>query len=183
MEVTAVAASSEPAPAVSAPLPHSNVPWGKKRGIFFFFFFFFSFFFARFLFSCPLFCAVWFECFPVLSHLSVSVEKHRPKEIKDIVGNREGVSRLEIIGREGNLPNIIISGPPGTGKTTSILCLANALLGPALAKEAVLELNASDERGIDVVREKIKMFAKKKVGEQKNDTMLFVPFIVFLFFF
>ena len=90
------------------------------------------------------------------------MEKHRPREIKDIVGNHEGVQRLEIIGREGNLPNIIISGPPGTGKTTSILCLANALLGAA-AKEAVLELNASDERGIDVVREKIKMFAKKKV--------------------
>jgi hypothetical protein len=80
-----------------------------------------------------------------------AVEKHRPREIKDIVGNHEGVQRLEIIGREGNLPNIIISGPPGTGKTTSILCLASALLGPA-AKEAVLELNASDERGIDVVR-------------------------------
>ena len=96
------------------------------------------------------------------SHAVSSVEKHRPREIKDVVGNHEGVSRREIIGREGNLPNIIISGPPGTGKTTSILCLAHALLGPAV-KDAVLELNASDERGIDVVREKIKMFAKKKV--------------------
>jgi replication factor C subunit 2/4 len=94
--------------------------------------------------------------------MSVIVEKHRPREIKDVVGNHEGVSRLEIIGREGNLPNIIISGPPGTGKTTSIVCLANALLGSSV-KEALLELNASDERGIDVVREKIKMFAKKKV--------------------
>lgn len=90
------------------------------------------------------------------------VEKHRPRDIRDIVGNTEAVSRLEVIARDGNLPNIIISGPPGTGKTTSILCLAHALLGPAV-KEAVLELNASDERGIDVVREKIKMFAKKKV--------------------
>jgi len=52
---------------------------------------------------------------------------------------------------------------PGIGKTTSILCLARQMLGPAVYKEAVLELNASDERGIDVVRNRIKTFAQKKV--------------------
>ena len=60
------------------------------------------------------------------------------------------------------MPNVIIAGPPGTGKTTSILCLARALLGDQF-KEGVLELNASDDRGIDVVRNKIKMFAQKKL--------------------
>ncbi|EFN58376.1 hypothetical protein CHLNCDRAFT_59565 [Chlorella variabilis] len=90
------------------------------------------------------------------------VEKYRPTRIKDIVGNVEAVSRLQIIAEEGNMPNIILAGPPGTGKTTSILCLAHELLGPNF-REAVLELNASDDRGIDVVRNKIKMFAQQKV--------------------
>lgn len=90
------------------------------------------------------------------------VEKYRPILLKDIVGNEETVERLKIIAREGNLPHLIISGMPGIGKTTSILCLARALLGDAY-KEAVLELNASDERGIDVVRSRIKGFAQKKV--------------------
>ncbi|KAJ3397506.1 replication factor C subunit 4 [Lobulomyces angularis] len=90
------------------------------------------------------------------------VEKYRPTILKDIVGNNETIQRLQIIANDGNMPNIIISGSPGIGKTTSILCLAHELLGSSY-KEAVLELNASDDRGIDVVRNKIKMFAQKKV--------------------
>ena len=104
------------------------------------------------------------------------IEKYRPELLKDVVGNTEAVSRLDAISKIGNLPNIILAGPPGrslinifhsltypgTGKTTSILCLARQMLGAAY-KEAVLELNASDARGIDVVRNKIKMFAQKKV--------------------
>ncbi|ORX80990.1 putative RFC4-DNA replication factor C, 37 kDa subunit [Basidiobolus meristosporus CBS 931.73] len=90
------------------------------------------------------------------------VEKYRPVELKDVVGNEETVSRLQVIAKDGNIPNLIISGPPGIGKTTSILCLAHTLLGPAY-KEAVLELNASDDRGIEVVRNRIKMFSQKKV--------------------
>ena len=90
------------------------------------------------------------------------VEKYRPKLIKDVMGNSEAVKRLKVIAEQGNIPNLLLAGSPGTGKTTSILCMANQLLGP-LVKEAVLELNASDERGIDVVRNRIKMFAQKKV--------------------
>ncbi|CAI7729978.1 unnamed protein product [Closterium sp. NIES-53] len=90
------------------------------------------------------------------------VEKYRPQRVEDIVGNEDAVSRLCVIARDGNMPNLIFAGPPGTGKTTSVLALAHALLGPSY-RDAVLELNASDDRGIDVVRNKIKMFAQKKV--------------------
>ena len=74
------------------------------------------------------------------------VEKYRPIFLDDVVGNTETVERLKVIARDGNMPHVIISGMPGIGKTTSILCLARQMLGDAY-KEAVLELNASDERG------------------------------------
>jgi replication factor C subunit 2/4 len=90
------------------------------------------------------------------------IEKYRPQTLDEVVGNTEAVSRLNSIAEVGNLPNIILAGPPGVGKTTSVLALARKMLGDAY-KNAVLELNASDARGIDVVRNKIKMFAQKKV--------------------
>ena len=74
------------------------------------------------------------------------VEKYRPVFLDDVVGNVETVERLKIIARDGNMPHMIISGMPGIGKTTSVLCLARQMLGEVY-KEAVLELNASDERG------------------------------------
>ncbi|KAJ7786543.1 P-loop containing nucleoside triphosphate hydrolase protein [Mycena metata] len=95
------------------------------------------------------------------------VEKYRPTILDDVVGNGETIDRLKVIARDGNCPHIIISGLPGIGKTTSIHCLAHQLLGDAY-KEGVLELNASDERGIDVVRNKIKAFAQKKVTLPKG---------------
>jgi replication factor C subunit 2/4 len=83
-------------------------------------------------------------CTMLTKHLRV--EKYRPIYLDDIVGNTETIERLKIIAKDGNMPHVIISGMPGIGKTTSILCLARQLLGDAY-KEAVLELNASDERG------------------------------------
>ncbi|CDO92822.1 unnamed protein product [Kluyveromyces dobzhanskii CBS 2104] len=89
------------------------------------------------------------------------VEKYRPHLLKDIVGNDDTIQRLQTIAGDGNMPHMIISGLPGIGKTTSIHCLAHELLGDAYS-QAVLELNASDDRGIEVVRNQIKQFAQKK---------------------
>ena len=90
------------------------------------------------------------------------IEKYRPSKLSQIVGNKRIVSNLQSIAESGNLPNLILSGPPGTGKTTCVLALAHELLGENF-KKAVIELNASDERGINVVRDKIKRFAQQKI--------------------
>ncbi|QHS76031.1 replication factor C subunit 4 [Saccharomyces paradoxus] len=90
------------------------------------------------------------------------VEKYRPQVLSDIVGNKETIDRLQQIAKDGNMPHMIISGMPGIGKTTSVHCLAHELLGNSYA-DGVLELNASDDRGIDVVRNQIKHFAQKKL--------------------
>lgn len=90
------------------------------------------------------------------------IEKWRPKELDMIVGHEETLQQMKGMVLTGSMPNLLLSGPPGCGKTTSVHVLARTLLGDRY-KDAVLELNASDERGIDVVRNKIKMFAQKKV--------------------
>lgn len=89
------------------------------------------------------------------------IEKYRPKTLNDVVGNEATIARLKEFAVLGHIPSLIISGPPGCGKTTSIWALARDMLGPAV-KDAVLELNASDDRGIDTVRNRIKGFAQKK---------------------
>ena len=95
------------------------------------------------------------------------VEKYRPQILEDVVGNERTIQQLTTIAAQGNMPNLLLVGPPGCGKTTSIWCLARQMLGEA-ARQAVCELNASDERGIDVVREKIKSFAQQKVNVPSN---------------
>ncbi|MCX8195016.1 MAG: replication factor C small subunit [Candidatus Micrarchaeota archaeon] len=86
-------------------------------------------------------------------------EKYRPRSLKDIVGQKEIVSLLKAYVKEKNMPNLLFAGPPGVGKTTAALALARDLYGEGY-KESILEMNASDERGIDVVRGKIKDFAR-----------------------
>ncbi|MCX8174915.1 MAG: replication factor C small subunit [Candidatus Micrarchaeota archaeon] len=86
-------------------------------------------------------------------------EKYRPKKLSEVVGQKEIVSILKAYVREKNMPNLLFAGPPGIGKTTAALALARDLYGEKF-RECILELNASDERGIDVVRGKIKDFAR-----------------------
>jgi len=87
------------------------------------------------------------------------VEKYRPKSLDDIVNQKEIVERLKKFVAERNMPHLLFAGPPGTGKTTAALALVHDLYGDNY-KQYFLELNASDERGIDVIRNKVKEFAR-----------------------
>ncbi len=87
-------------------------------------------------------------------------EKYRPKKLDDLRGHKDIISRLKGFVSRGNLPHLLLAGPPGTGKTTALLALANDLFGPSNVSRNLLELNASDDRGIDAIRTKVKEFAR-----------------------
>lgn len=92
------------------------------------------------------------------------IEKYRPRKLNEIISQEESISILSNTLITGELPHLLIYGGPGTGKTSSILALCNQLFGPERVNERVIELNASDERGINVVRHKIINFAKIAIG-------------------
>src|SRR5213593_2637945 len=86
-------------------------------------------------------------------------EKYRPKTLGEIRDQEEIVSRLKDFVKNRTMPHSLFAGPPGTGKTTAALCLARDLFG-SIHGDVFMELNASDERGIDVVRTTVKQFAE-----------------------
>ena len=86
-------------------------------------------------------------------------EKYRPQTLDDIVNQSNIIDRLKNFVTEKNVPHLLLVGPAGVGKTTSILALAHDLYGPSY-RSYVLELNASDERGINVIRDKVKNYAR-----------------------
>ncbi|MDO8538675.1 MAG: replication factor C small subunit [archaeon] len=87
------------------------------------------------------------------------VEKYRPKKLSEIVGQKEITQRLEAAVKQKNLPNLLFSGPAGVGKTSTAVAIANEMYGEGFQRN-FLELNASSDRGIDVVRNTIKDFAR-----------------------
>ncbi|KAF3390597.1 Replication factor C subunit 2 [Penicillium rolfsii] len=93
------------------------------------------------------------------------VEKYRPKTLDDVAAQDHTTKVLQRTLQASNLPHMLFYGPPGTGKTSTILALAKSLFGPALYRSRILELNASDERGIGIVREKVKNFARTQLSQ------------------
>ncbi len=99
------------------------------------------------------------------------VEKYRPKQLDDMVGNRDTIGILKKIANEGMVNNLLLVGPPGVGKTSSIDALRKELLKEDEPTWS-LELNASDERGIGVVRDIIYKFVIQQQTTKRDLKML-----------
>lgn len=90
------------------------------------------------------------------------IEKYRPQQLTDLVSHEEIISTISKFIREEQLPHLLFYGPPGTGKTSAVLACARQLYTPQQFPSMVLELNASSDRGIDIVRNQILQFASTR---------------------
>ena len=97
----------------------------------------------------------------IMSATGMWVEKYRPTKLSEIVNQTEIIGSLEALIKDPtDMPHLMFSGSAGVGKTTAAICIARQILGKNYNLNSVLELNASDERGIGMVREKVKKFSK-----------------------
>ncbi|MEN9626451.1 MAG: hypothetical protein RL557_779 [archaeon] len=92
---------------------------------------------------------------------NIWTEKYRPKKFEEVVGQDDIIKRVRNLTKSLNIPHMLFAGPAGTGKSTLALIVVKELFGKTW-RENYLELNASDERGIDVIRQKVKDFARTK---------------------
>lgn len=90
-------------------------------------------------------------------------EKYRPTKLDEIVYQKDIINILNTTKKQFNIPHLLFHGPPGTGKTSTILAICRQLYGDDFKKK-VLELNASDDRGITIIRGKIKDFSKMSIN-------------------
>jgi len=114
-----------------------------------------------------------------ISHTIPWVDKYRPIDIKSIVSQDHIIKILENSVETGELPHLLFYGPPGTGKTSTILAIARKMFGPNKFNERVIQLNASDERGISIVRDKIKDYAKTTITK-KDPNYICPPFKIII---
>ena len=96
------------------------------------------------------------------------VEKYRPRKLKDITYQTDVKISLKKSLQTKNIPHLIFFGPSGCGKTSTILALSRELFGEKYIEDRIIELNASDERGINVVRDKIKTYAKQSISNNSK---------------
>jgi replication factor C subunit 2/4 len=96
------------------------------------------------------------------------VEKYRPKQLDEVESQDEIITSLKNCIKTKNIPHMLFFGPSGCGKTSAILALAREIFGAKYWDDRVIELNASDERGIKVVREKIKRYAMNSINDDPS---------------
>jgi len=106
----------------------------------------------------------------------ILIEKYRPNKLDDIVGQNEIIRRLKRYVKNRNVPHLLFSGPAGVGKTAATIAMAKELYGVGWQSN-VMEINASDDRGIDVIRNKIKNYAGTKAIGDSNDIQFKIVFL------
>ncbi len=93
--------------------------------------------------------------------MALWIEKYRPKSFDDVIGQKESVDKLKAMLKKGDVQHMILSGPPGVGKTTCAIVLAVSLFGEKWTQN-FMELNASDDRKLSVMQGKVKEFARSR---------------------